>query len=108
MGDRHHLRVDLRSTGVLPAGEVGGMSAIRVEGLRKDFRQVRALDGLSFQVESGTVFGFLGPNGAGKTTTLRILAGLARPDGGAAWVANHPVGHGSPARRQVGYLPEEP
>ena len=84
------------------------MSAIRIEGLRKAFRQVRALDGLSFQVEPGTVFGFLGPNGAGKTTTLRILAGLARADGGAAWVADHPVGPESPARRLVGYLPEEP
>jgi ABC-2 type transport system ATP-binding protein len=84
------------------------VSAIRVEGLRKAFRQVQALDGLSFAVAPGTVFGFLGPNGAGKTTTLRILAGLARADEGAAWVAEHAVGPDSPARRLVGYLPEEP
>jgi ABC-2 type transport system ATP-binding protein len=84
------------------------MTAIRVDGLRKTFRQVRALDGLSFEVPSGTVFGFLGPNGAGKTTTLRILAGLARPDAGLAWVEGHPVGPDSPARKVLGYLPEEP
>jgi len=84
------------------------MTAIRVEGLRKAFRQVRALDGLSFDVPSGTVFGFLGPNGAGKTTTLRILAGLARPDAGLAWVEGHRVGPDSPARKALGYLPEEP
>jgi ABC-2 type transport system ATP-binding protein len=84
------------------------MSVLRVEALRKAFRQVQALDGLSFAVEPGTVFGFLGPNGAGKTTTLRILAGLARPDSGEAFVAGHPAGPASPARRLVGYLPEEP
>jgi ABC-2 type transport system ATP-binding protein len=84
------------------------VSVLRVEALRKAFRQVQALDGLTFAVEPGTVFGFLGPNGAGKTTTLRILAGLARPDSGTAFVAGHPAGPASPARRLVGYLPEEP
>lgn len=84
------------------------MSAVKVEVLRKAFRQVQALDGLTFSVEPGTVFGFLGPNGAGKTTTLRILAGLARPDSGTAHLAGHPAGPASPARRLVGYLPEEP
>jgi ABC-2 type transport system ATP-binding protein len=69
---------------------------------------VKALDGLDLTVEAGTVFGFLGPNGAGKTTTLRILAGLAHPTGGRAWVAGHPVGPESRARALVGYLPEEP
>ena len=84
------------------------MTAIRVDGLRKNFRQIVALDGLTFEVTSGTVFGFLGPNGAGKTTTLRILAGLARPSAGQAWVEGHPVGPESPARKALGYLPEEP
>ena len=84
------------------------MSAIRVDGLRKAFGPLQALDGLTFAVEPGTVFGFLGPNGAGKTTTLRILAGLARPDAGQAWIAGERVGPESPARRILGYLPEEP
>lgn len=84
------------------------MSAIRIEGLTKRFGAVQALDGLSLEVEAGTVFGFLGPNGAGKTTTLRILAGLARPTAGRAWVAGDPVGPESQARARIGYLPEEP
>jgi ABC-2 type transport system ATP-binding protein len=85
------------------------MAAIRVEGLRKTFGDVRALDGLTLTVEPGTIFGFLGPNGAGKTTTIRILTGLARPSGGRAWVLGMDTGA---ARREiarhVGYLPEEP
>src|SRR4030042_99448 len=88
--------------------QLGLMVAIRVDGRRKTFRQIVALDGLSFEVTSGTVFGFLGPNGAGKTTTLRILAGLARPSAGQAWVEGHSVGQESPARQALGYLPEEP
>ena len=84
------------------------MSILRIEALRKTFGAVKALDGLDLTVEAGTVFGFLGPNGAGKTTTLRILAGLAHPTGGRAWVAGHPVGPESRARALVGYLPEEP
>lgn len=85
------------------------MAAIRAEGLRKHFGNVRALDGLDLSVEPGTVFGFLGPNGAGKTTTIRILTGLARPTGGRAWVDGLDV---ATARRQIaariGYLPEDP
>jgi ABC-2 type transport system ATP-binding protein len=85
------------------------MAAIRVQDLRKTFADVRALDGLDFSVESGSVFGFLGPNGAGKTTTLRILTGLARADGGRAWVDGVEVtaGKGQVARH-IGYLPQDP
>ncbi|MGB9722992.1 MAG: ATP-binding cassette domain-containing protein [Chloroflexia bacterium] len=83
------------------------MEAIRIEGLHKHFGHVRALDGLDLSVESGLVYGFLGPNGAGKTTTLRILAGLARPSAGRAFVAGIEVGKGD-IRRKVGYLPEVP
>lgn len=84
------------------------MEALRLEGLRKRYGAITALDGLDLTVAPGTVFGFLGPNGAGKTTTLRILAGLARPTAGRAWVAGEPVGPESPARARLGYLPEEP
>ncbi|HYK32732.1 MAG TPA: ATP-binding cassette domain-containing protein, partial [Streptosporangiaceae bacterium] len=48
---------------------------------------VRALDGLSFSVQSGTVYALLGPNGAGKTTTVRILTTLSKPDAGSASIA---------------------
>jgi ABC-2 type transport system ATP-binding protein len=66
--------------------------AIGAEGLVKEYPgDVRALDGLSFAVEEGTVFGLLGPNGAGKSTTVRILTTLARADEGTAQVAGHDV-----------------
>jgi ABC-2 type transport system ATP-binding protein len=62
------------------------MKAIQVENLVRDFKGLRALDGVSFSVEAGEIFGFLGPNGAGKTTTIRILTGQLRPTSGRAWV----------------------
>lgn len=85
------------------------MPAVRIETLHKSFGEVKALDGLTLTVESGSVFGFLGPNGAGKTTTIRILAGLARPDSGRAWVTGVEVtGKPQQVARQVGYLPQDP
>ena len=61
-------------------------AAIRVENLTHDFDTVRALDGLSFEVPVGSIFGFLGPNGAGKTTTIQILLGLLRATSGRSEV----------------------
>jgi ABC-2 type transport system ATP-binding protein len=62
--------------------------AIEADGLAKEYPGgVKALDGLSFSVEEGTVFGLLGPNGAGKSTTVKILTTLAHPDAGTASVA---------------------
>ncbi len=55
---------------------------IEVRGLTKTFEGLTAVDGISFDVEVGELFGFLGPNGAGKTTTINMLTGLARPDAG--------------------------
>jgi ABC-2 type transport system ATP-binding protein len=62
------------------------MAIIAAHGLTKTFGSVRAVDDLSFGVESGSVTGFLGPNGAGKTTTLRLLLGLVAPDSGTATI----------------------
>ncbi|MEP7358708.1 MAG: ABC transporter ATP-binding protein [Anaerolineales bacterium] len=89
------------------------MSAIRIEGLRKTYAGVTALDGLDLQVETGAIFGFLGPNGAGKTTTIRLLTGLAQPSQGRAWVADVEVTPGAGrglqrVARKIGHLPEEP
>src|SRR2546425_11316986 len=66
-------------------------TAILVEGLVKRFGEVVALDGVDFQVRTGTVFGLLGPNGAGKTTAVRILSTILLPDGGRAEVLGHDV-----------------
>lgn len=63
------------------------MLTIEVNSLTRHFNGVHAVDGISFTVEAGEVFGFLGPNGAGKTTTLRILTGQLRPTSGTARVA---------------------
>lgn len=84
------------------------MSAICIENLVKTYGAVRALDGLSLEVEQGSIFGFLGPNGAGKTTTIRILTGLAHPSSGHASVAGVEIGHNGALARRIGYLPEEP
>jgi ABC-2 type transport system ATP-binding protein len=62
------------------------MKAIEVENLTREFGSLRALDGISFCVEQGEIFGFLGPNGAGKTTSVRILTGQLRPTSGRARV----------------------
>lgn len=63
------------------------MKAIEVHDLSRDYDGIRAVDGISFSVESGEIFGFLGPNGAGKTTTIKILTGQLRPTSGWARVA---------------------
>ncbi len=62
------------------------MYAIRTENLIRSFGKLKAVDGLSLEVPTGTVFGFIGPNGSGKTTTIRLLLGLLDPDGGKAEV----------------------
>jgi ABC-2 type transport system ATP-binding protein len=66
-------------------------AAVEVEGLVKRFGDFTAVDGVSFAVEPGELFGFLGPNGAGKTTTISILCTLLRPTAGSARVAGHDV-----------------
>ena len=88
--------------------------AIRLQELTKDYpvgfwrpRPVRALDGLSLDVEPGEILGFLGPNGAGKTTTLKLLMQLIYPTSGRAEILGRPAGDVE-ARRRLGYLPELP
>jgi ABC-2 type transport system ATP-binding protein len=66
-------------------------NTVEVRGLRKHYGQVRAVDGISFAVAEGEVFGLLGHNGAGKTTTIRVLTGRARPTEGDATVLGHDV-----------------
>ncbi len=79
-------------------------AAIEVQGLVKTYpRGVRALDGVSFTVETGSVFGLLGPNGAGKSTTVKILTTLSRPDQGTASVAGlNVLRHPDRVRRAIG------
>ncbi len=67
--------------------------AVSLEGLTRDFGEERAVDGLTFQVASGELFGIVGPDGAGKTTTLRMLAGVLRPTAGDATLAGVSIVH---------------
>jgi ABC-2 type transport system ATP-binding protein len=84
------------------------MDAIVVDGLRKRYGEVQALDGVSFRVRDGEIFGLLGPNGAGKSTTVRTLVTLTRPDDGSASVAGHDVVREAQlVRRLIGYVPQD-
>jgi ABC-2 type transport system ATP-binding protein len=83
-------------------------AAVVVAGLEKRYGAVRAVDGLSFEVRAGEVFGLLGPNGAGKTTTVEILEGYRRPDAGHVRVLGlDPARDGARLRRQVGVMLQE-
>jgi ABC-2 type transport system ATP-binding protein len=87
---------------------VNVQNAIRLDGVGKRYGRVRALEDVSFDVESGEVFGFLGLNGAGKTTTIRILLDLIRPSAGRAFVFGADCRtNGLAVRGQIGYLPGE-
>jgi ABC-2 type transport system ATP-binding protein len=74
---------------------------------RKRTKRVTALEGLSFDLQRGEVFGFIGPNGAGKSTTIKVLTGQIKATSGNAEVLDYPVGNVA-ARNKLGYLPENP
>jgi ABC-2 type transport system ATP-binding protein len=83
--------------------------AIEVAGLTRRFKSFTAVDGISFTVKTGEVFGFLGPNGAGKTTTVRMLCTLIRSSGGSASVAGHDISHRqTDVRRSIGIIFQDP
>jgi ABC-2 type transport system ATP-binding protein len=82
---------------------------IEVEHLVKSYRELKAVNDVSFQVQSGEILGFLGPNGAGKTTTMRILTGVLPPTSGKAKVCGFDVfEHPIEVKKRIGYLPENP
>src|SRR3954462_2637764 len=84
------------------------MPAIVVEGLKRSFDEVLAVQGVDLSVEEGEIFGFLGPNGAGKTTTVRMLTTLLLPTGGQAIVAGCDVAKDPGAvRRKIGVALQE-
>ncbi|MCA9518523.1 MAG: ABC transporter ATP-binding protein [Myxococcales bacterium] len=94
-----------RATATAP---VAGAPALEARGLVKRFGPgPPALDGLSFHVEAGELYGLVGPDGAGKTTSIRVLTGLALPDAGEALVTGLPASGGADAvRSAIGYMPQ--
>lgn len=81
------------------------MDLVRVENLSRSFGKVKALDGLTFSVEEGEIFGLVGPDGSGKTTCLRILCGLMEPTAGRAVVLDHDVAREPETiKGEIGYM----
>jgi sodium transport system ATP-binding protein len=81
------------------------MITIQSDHLTKKFGDFTAVNGISFDVKAGEIFGLLGPNGAGKTTTLRMLAGLLTPTAGEGFIAGHSMQQEPlKARRELGFL----
>jgi ABC-2 type transport system ATP-binding protein len=82
--------------------------AVEAKSLIKQFGNIRALDGLSFQIKQGEIFGLIGPNGAGKTTTLRIVSTLIIPTSGTTTIFGlDAVKKSGEVRKVISYLPEE-
>jgi ABC-2 type transport system ATP-binding protein len=85
------------------------MSIISVQNLKKYYKDVKAVDDVSFEVNEGEVFGFLGPNGAGKTTTIKMLVTLLRPtEGTAKVVGNDIVKEPDKVRNNIGIVFQDP
>ncbi|MDQ3537417.1 MAG: ATP-binding cassette domain-containing protein [Actinomycetota bacterium] len=89
---------DLRKTFLVPTREAGLRAALR-SLVHRTSNEVRAVDGITFDIAPGEVVGFLGPNGAGKTTTLKMLSGLLHPTSGELTVLGH-----VPSRREAAFL----
>ena len=84
------------------------MEAIEVDLLTKEFGDFKAVNGISFKVEEGEIFGFLGPNGAGKSTTMMILTTLLKPTSGRALVGGYDVmSDAKKVREKIGYVQQE-
>lgn len=82
------------------------MKAVEVRSLKKNFKDVKALDSLDLDIEKGQVYGLLGPNGSGKTTIIRVLCGLLKADSGNATVLGYRAGSRKYLPR-IGYMPQE-
>ena len=86
----------------------GHEAVIRTEKLTKRFGSFTAVDGISFSVAPGEIFGFLGANGAGKTTAMRMLCGLSKPTSGKGLVAGYDIARESEqVKRNIGYMSQK-
>lgn len=103
---------DLRKvyTSAPPLGAAGGFLARGdARGSKQPKTQIKALDGLSLEVEPGEIFGLLGPNGAGKSTTVGVLTTRVRPTSGRAWIGDHDVWlEQATVKHLIGVVPQRP
>ena len=84
------------------------MSIITLDNLRKHYGDVKAVDGISFEVHEGEIFGLLGPNGSGKTTTINVLCTYTEPTAGEVFVAGHSVtAEPEAVKRAIGVVPQD-
>jgi ABC-2 type transport system ATP-binding protein len=107
------LELERRAPGDGPPTRADGAPVVDVVGLVKEYGSgktaFRAVDGVTFSVSPGEVFGFLGPNGAGKTTTISVLCTLLRPTDGRVTIAGHDVRrHPDDVRRSIGLIFQDP
>ena len=83
------------------AARDGAAVAVRLEGVRKSYGDVVAVDGVDLEIRAGEFFTLLGPSGSGKTTTLRLIAGFERPDEGSIELGGRDVSREPPYARDV-------
>ncbi len=81
------------------------MTSVEISHISKSFGPVKAVDDVSFVVESGEIFGLLGPNGAGKTTIIRLMLDIFKPEGGSIAILGGPMSEAK--KERIGYMPEE-
>jgi len=81
--------------------------AVDVDGLCVIYGSIKAVDGLSFKIKRGEIYGLLGPNGAGKSSTLKVLAGILEPSYGKVEIFGKPVSEEVEVKKLIGYVPEE-
>ncbi|HYA99724.1 MAG TPA: ABC transporter ATP-binding protein [Ktedonobacteraceae bacterium] len=96
-----------QQTEVTSKSDESRLPAVEIQGLRKVYGHIIAVDDISLATYRGEAFGFLGPNGAGKSTVVKILTGLVTPTKGSVRVLGQPINHVQ-SRKRVGYLPEFP
>ncbi len=83
------------------------MPVIELNSISKHYGTTTAIEGISFKVEEGSIFGFLGPNGAGKTTTIKIIMGLRKPSSGTIFLwGKETTGRNIELLKRIGYVPE--
>jgi ABC-2 type transport system ATP-binding protein len=102
------MAIDLSSPPAPPVARAAhGALVLQCDGLVKAFGDRVAVDGVSFGVAPGEIYGLLGPNGAGKTTTIKLVCGLLRPDRGTATIDGRLPAASLDAKRTIGYVPQD-